>query len=52
VEVEAIAVMLSWALYGAANHWMNIQTTPPENYVKQLVDLINHGIQVNNKRVT
>ncbi|MEC0204680.1 TetR/AcrR family transcriptional regulator [Paenibacillus lautus] len=39
MEVEAVAVMLSWALYGAASHWMQNQTTQPEDYVKQLVHL-------------
>lgn len=52
MEIEAVAVMLSWALYGAANHWMDNQTTQPEDYVKQLVHLINNGIQVDNKMVT
>lgn len=39
MEVEAVAVMLSWALYGAAKHWMQNQMTQPEDYVKQLVHL-------------
>ncbi|WP_254052699.1 hypothetical protein [Bacillus sp. V59.32b] len=39
-EVEAVAVMLSWALYGAAMHWMQNQTTQPEDYLKQLMHFI------------
>jgi AcrR family transcriptional regulator len=39
-EVEAFAVMLSWALYGAAMHWMQNQMTQPEDYVKQLMHFI------------
>jgi AcrR family transcriptional regulator len=39
-EVEAFAVMLSWALYGATMHWMQNQTTQPEDYVKQLMHFI------------
>jgi AcrR family transcriptional regulator len=35
-EVEAFTVMLSWALYGAAMHWMQNQVTQPVDYVKQL----------------
>jgi len=33
-EVEAVAVMLNWALYGAAMHWMQNKMTQPEDYVK------------------
>jgi AcrR family transcriptional regulator len=40
IEVEAVAVMLSWALYGAAMHWIQNQTTQPEDYVKQLMYFI------------
>jgi AcrR family transcriptional regulator len=40
-EIEVFAVMLSWALYGAAMHWMQNQTTQPEDYVNQLMPLIN-----------
>ena len=40
IEVETFAVMLSWALYGAAMHWMQNQTTQPEDYIKQLMHVI------------
>jgi AcrR family transcriptional regulator len=40
MEVEAVAVMLSWALYGAAMHWMQNQTTQPKDYINQLVKFI------------
>ncbi|MBT2632934.1 hypothetical protein J7E76_28385 [Bacillus sp. ISL-101] len=40
IEVEAFAVMLSWSLYGATMHWMQNQTTKPEDYVKQLFHFI------------
>ncbi|UJL46191.1 TetR/AcrR family transcriptional regulator [Virgibacillus sp. NKC19-16] len=39
-EVKAFAVMLSWALYGAAMHWMQNQTEKPEDYIKQLMPFI------------
>lgn len=39
-EIEAVAVMLSWALYGAAMHWMQNQTTQPKDYVKQIMSFI------------
>lgn len=39
-EAEAFTVMLSWALYGAAMHWMKNQMTQPEDYVKQLMHFI------------
>lgn len=39
-EVKAFAVMLSWALYGAAMHWMQNQTSKPEDYVRQLMSFI------------
>jgi AcrR family transcriptional regulator len=42
-ELEAGAVMLSWALYGAAIHWMQNQMTSPEQYIKQLMPLIKKG---------
>lgn len=41
VEIDAFSVMLSWALYGAAMHWMQNQTTKPEEYVKELMNFIN-----------
>jgi AcrR family transcriptional regulator len=43
-EIEVFAVMLSWALYGAAMHWMQNQTEQPEDYVKQLMPLIKNKI--------
>lgn len=39
-EVEVYAVMLSWALYGAAMHWMQNQTSQPEDYVEQILHII------------
>jgi hypothetical protein len=45
-EVEAFAVMLSWALYGAAMNWMQNQTTKLEDYVKQLMYFIKNGINM------
>jgi AcrR family transcriptional regulator len=39
-EVEVYAVMLSWALYGAAMHWMQNQTSQPEDYVAQILHII------------
>ncbi|TWD93270.1 TetR family transcriptional regulator [Neobacillus bataviensis] len=50
-EVEAFAVMLSWALYGAAMHWMKNQTTQPEDYVKQLMDFIKNRINIDKENV-
>jgi hypothetical protein len=38
--------MLSWALYGAAMHWMQNQTTQPEDYVKQLMPFIINRINI------
>lgn len=32
--------MLSWALYGAAMHWMQNQAEKPEDYVKHLMSFI------------
>ncbi|TDL69345.1 hypothetical protein E2R58_09275 [Paenibacillus amylolyticus] len=52
MEIEAVAMMLSRALYGAANHLMHNQTTKPIDYVKQLVHLLNNGIQAENKVFT
>lgn len=40
IEIEAFSVMLSWALYGAAMHWMQNQATQPEDYVKELMNFI------------
>ncbi|MGO4501024.1 hypothetical protein AB4114_34775 [Paenibacillus sp. 2RAB27] len=48
MEVEAVAVMLSWALYGAAMHWMQNQTTQAKDYINQLVQLMKNGIQLDN----
>lgn len=39
-KVKALAVMLSWALYGGAMHWMQNQTEKPEDYVKQLMAFV------------
>ena len=39
-DAEAFAVMLSWALYGAAMHWMQNQKAKPEDYVRQLMPFI------------
>ncbi|MBL3644053.1 TetR/AcrR family transcriptional regulator [Bacillus sp. RHFB] len=39
-EVEVFTVMLSWALYGAAMHWMQNQTLQPEDYVEQILNII------------
>lgn len=39
-EIEAFSVTLSWALYGSATHWMNNQQIKPENYVAQMIPLI------------
>lgn len=39
-DVESFAVILSWALYGAAMHWMQNQTEKPEDYVKQLMSFV------------
>lgn len=39
-EIEAFSVMLSWALYGGAAHWMQNQATQPEYYVEQLTPFI------------
>jgi AcrR family transcriptional regulator len=41
-KIEGFVMMLSWALYGAAMHWMQNQTTQPEDYVKQLMPFINN----------
>jgi len=41
-ELEAFTVMLSWALYGAAMHWIQSQQTETENYVQQLMPLIDN----------
>lgn len=43
--------MLSWALYGAAMHWMQNQTTQPEDYVKQLMPFIINRININIENV-
>lgn len=51
MEIEAFAVMLSWALYGAAVHWMQNQTAHPEDYVKQLLPLIKNRININKENV-
>lgn len=51
IEVEAVAVMLSWALYGAAMHWMQNQTTQPEDYVKHLMRFIKNGINMDKENV-
>ncbi|AGK54444.1 TetR/AcrR family transcriptional regulator [Bacillus sp. 1NLA3E] len=50
-EVEAFTVMLSWALYGAAIHWMQNQTTQPEDYVKQLMHFIKNRINMDKENV-
>lgn len=39
-DLEVFTVMLSWALYGGAMHWMQNQTTQPEDYVRQLMPFI------------
>jgi AcrR family transcriptional regulator len=39
-EVEVYTVMLSWALYGAAMHWMQNQTSQPDDYVEQILNII------------
>ncbi|PAE41536.1 TetR/AcrR family transcriptional regulator [Bacillus sp. 7884-1] len=39
-ELEVYAVMLSWALYGAAMHWMQNQNSQPEDYVEQILHII------------
>ncbi|WP_100487264.1 TetR/AcrR family transcriptional regulator [Sporolactobacillus pectinivorans] len=46
VGVEVFAVMLSWALYGAAMHWIQNQTTKPEDYVKQFMNFIKNGVNM------
>src|SRR4051794_2123114 len=51
VEIEAFSVMLSWSLYGAAMHWMQNQTTQPEDYVKQLMPLIKNRINIDKENV-
>ena len=50
-EVEAFSVILSWALYGAAMHWMKNQTTQPEDYVKQLMPFIKNRINMDKENV-
>jgi len=45
-ELEVVAVMISWALYGAAMHWIRNHTTPPEQYVKQLLPFINNAMNM------
>lgn len=50
-EIEVFAVMLSWALYGAAMHWLQNQTTQPEDYVKQLMPFIKNRINIDKEKV-
>ncbi|MEH7086266.1 TetR/AcrR family transcriptional regulator [Neobacillus drentensis] len=50
-EVEAFSVMLSWALYGAAMHWVQNQKTQPEDYVKQLMPFIKNRINMDKESV-
>ena len=50
-EVESFTVMLSWALYGAAMHWMQNKTTQPEDYVKQIMPFITHRINMEKEHV-
>ncbi|MNW60116.1 DNA-binding transcriptional regulator EnvR [compost metagenome] len=46
IELEAAAVMISWTLYGSAVHWMQNQSSKPENYVKQVISFINNGLHL------
>lgn len=39
-NIEAFAVMLSWALYGAAMHFMQNQTIKMEDYIRNLMPFI------------
>jgi len=52
IDVEASAVMLSWALYGAAMHWLQNQNTQPEDYVKQVVHFIKNGLKADKDTVS
>lgn len=42
-ELEVVAIMLSWAIYGATTHWMQNQETPPEQYLKQVMPFFNNS---------
>lgn len=46
VKIETFAVMLSWALYGAATDWMLNQAIKPEIYVKQLMHFIDANFHI------
>lgn len=52
IDVESSAVMLSWALYGAAMHWLQNQNTQPEDYVKQVVHFIKNGLKADKDTVS
>lgn len=41
-DIEVFSVALSWALYGAAMHSMQNQQTEPEQYLQQLIPLIDN----------
>jgi AcrR family transcriptional regulator len=50
-EIEAFTVMLSWALYGAAMHCMQNQSTQPEDYVEQLMHFIKNRVNMEQEKV-
>ena len=45
-ELEVVAIMLSWAIYGAAMHWMQHQNIPLEQYLKHVMPFIKNGMNM------